>query len=39
MIALVETFKVIAYAIALAGLSVIGFATVVAFVLLLSWKD
>ena len=36
MIALVESLKVVAYATALLMLSVIGFATVVAFVLLLS---
>ena len=36
MIALVETLKVVAYATALLVVSVIGFATVVAFVLLLS---
>ena len=36
MIALVETLKVVAYATALIGLLFIGFATVVAFVLLLS---
>ena len=36
MIALVETVKVVAVATALLVLSVIGFATIVAFVLLLS---
>ena len=36
MIALVETFKVVAIATALIGLLVLGFATIVALVLLLS---
>ena len=36
MIALIETFKVVAVATALLVLSVIGFATIVAFVLMLS---
>lgn len=36
MIALVESLKVVAYATALLVVSVVGFATVVAFVLMLS---
>ena len=39
MIALIEIIKVVASATALLVVSVIGFATVVAFVLMLSWKD
>ena len=39
MIALIESIKVVATATALLVLSVLGFATIVAFVLMLSWKD